>query len=506
MFDKLKKLFSQSSKANTDGTTFIRAAKPSEAKEAGGTRVREDAPQGHTVVKPVQAIAFSGRVARERLQEVFGDEFYVCDMLEGGMGHVYIGYCMRTGRYQAAKTFKDLCFQNPDGTIDKEIVQRFTRESVAWLSLGEHPNIVRADTLFEFQGKPYLFLELVAGHEGHGPTLKDWLAETKENIPLMLDYAIQCCEGMAYAAEKAGIVHRDLKPSNILVAEGGIAKITDFGLVKILTEPGGKQPERASGTYSLGRLAGLTLAGSTFGTPYYMPPEQWAAPERVDQRSDIYSFGAVMYAMLTGRPPFIIPDNLSSAHPGLQEEYLKDAHTSKEPEAIGGLNKKVDPELCRIVRQCLQKMPDDRPRSFRELKELLAECYKKLTGRSFCMPEPTVSYWDIVIAGKKKLESGSFEEAIPYFENVLRNDKRIFHAMQPLAQCCMMLKEFDKKVSRGRGNFYPPAVERLMRQARTWSRRKISRAFEKLAFTDALLKSSRIDKKLILEHLILQLA
>ncbi|MCX5905106.1 MAG: hypothetical protein NTV89_16910 [Proteobacteria bacterium] len=74
------------------------------------------------------------------------------------------------------------------------------------------------------------------------------------------------------------------------------------------------------------------------------------------------------------------------------------------------------------------------------------------------------------------------------------------------AEIMTMLKEFDKKVSRGRGNFYPPAVERLMRQARTWSRRKISRAFEKLAFTDALLKSSRIDKKLILEHLILQLA
>jgi DNA polymerase III delta subunit len=74
------------------------------------------------------------------------------------------------------------------------------------------------------------------------------------------------------------------------------------------------------------------------------------------------------------------------------------------------------------------------------------------------------------------------------------------------AEIMTMLKEFDKKVSRGRGNFYPPAVERLMRQARTWSRRKISRAFEKLAFTDALLKSSRMDKKLILEHLILQLA
>ncbi|HTO77043.1 MAG TPA: serine/threonine-protein kinase, partial [Thermoanaerobaculia bacterium] len=203
----------------------------------------------------------------------------------GGMGEVYRARDTRLGRDVAIKVL------SPALAGDPESLGRFEREARMLASV-EHPNIGVIHGLEEAGGARYLVLELVGGE-----TLTEMLAAGPLPIAEALRLGAQIAAALEAAHEK-GVIHRDLKPANVKVTAGGVAKVLDFGLAKSVesAEPG----VSAAATIS---AAGTTQEGTVLGTPAYMSPEQ-ARGRPVDRRTDVWSFGCVLYEMLSGRRAF----------------------------------------------------------------------------------------------------------------------------------------------------------------------------------------------------------
>jgi serine/threonine protein kinase/Tfp pilus assembly protein PilF len=253
---------------------------------------------------------------------------------EGGMGIVYKAHDAELNRIVALKFLPHYLTSD---SLEKE---RFYHEARAASALN-HPNITTIHEVKEFEnpataGKQlYIAMEYV-----EGKTLKVLIEHEILPIKKVLDIAIQVCDGLAAAHEK-GIVHRDIKSENIMLTPKGQAKIMDFGLAKV------------KGSTK------LTKEGSTLGTAAYMSPEQ-AQGEEVDYRSDIFSFGVVLYELLTGKLPF-----RGEHHAALMYSII-----NEEPPPIARFNEKVTPEIERIVSRALAKDKEDR---YQHADDLLAE-------------------------------------------------------------------------------------------------------------------------------------
>ncbi len=258
----------------------------------------------------------------------------------GGMGEVYLAHDARLNRDVAIKVLP------ANRSLDDIARQRFLREARAASALN-HPNIITIYETDSHDGVAYIAMEYVRGHSlssliGHGLPDSD-----------AIGYAIQIADALA-KAHAAGIVHRDLKPGNIMITEDSLVKVLDFGLAKVgqVTKhatAGG--PPSSSDTGSL-----LSMPGSTVGTLAYMSPEQ-ARGEAVDSRSDIFSFGTVLFQMLTRELPFD-GDNLLA--------ILHNLHFGA-PKDIRYLRPDLSPPIAAIVGKCLRKEPQDRYQSAGEL-------------------------------------------------------------------------------------------------------------------------------------------
>lgn len=246
----------------------------------------------------------------------------------GGMGEVWRARDTRLDRDVAIKVLP----QAPDADSTRK--QRFLREARAASAL-IHPNIVTVHEINATGGIDFMVMEYIRGRP-----LSELLANP---LPMAttLDYAIQIC-GALTAAHDAGVVHRDLKPGNIMVTPSGLVKVLDFGIAKRLTKEDGGDP-------ALTVSRSLTQAGATLGTPAYMSPEQ-AVGDEVDARSDIFSFGVVLYQMLTGSLPFRGRTTLT-----LLRQIVHD-----EPPPLSTLEPRLPSSLSAIVDRCLAKEPDAR--------------------------------------------------------------------------------------------------------------------------------------------------
>jgi len=254
----------------------------------------------------------------------------------GGMGRVYRARNQEHNGLVAVKLVHA-------GHLGKRGVRkRFVAEAQAAATL-DHPHIVKVFEVGECAAGPYLVMELI-----DGASLDDVIQQSTQEILCAVHWLIPIAEAVHYAHGK-GIIHRDLKPANILLQQSAIPKIADFGMAKILRKVGG-------GISS-------TKKGTVLGTPSYMPPEQAGTdPAEVGPHSDVYSLGAILYALLTGRPPFDEGNFLAT---------LLKVRSAEPPVAVRSLRPEVPVQLEKICHKCLNKHPAERFQSAHDLVEAL---------------------------------------------------------------------------------------------------------------------------------------
>jgi serine/threonine protein kinase len=256
----------------------------------------------------------------------------------GGMAEVYRARDTRLGRDIALKVVNEALAGDP------ELVHRFEQEARLAGSLN-HPNLVAVYDFGLHEGSPYFITELLKGE-----SLRNRLSRGRISLDLALDWGAQLAHGLA-AAHARGIVHRDVKPENVFVTSDGHVKLLDFGIAKLAE---GSRAEASHGVLddTVTSTGGRTETGAILGTPAYMSPEQIRG-ERVDARTDVFSLGAVLYEMLSGRRPFPGDSFLESGHAILHDE----------PPPLPD----VPPFLAQLIRRCLAKDPEARLQSARDL-------------------------------------------------------------------------------------------------------------------------------------------
>lgn len=256
----------------------------------------------------------------------------------GGMGEVFRAKDTRLGRDVAIKVLPETFARDADR------LRRFEQEARAVAALN-HPNILAIHDIGEFNGAPFLVSELLEGR-----SLREELNSGALPTRRSVEYATQIAQGLAAAHEK-GIVHRDLKPENVFVTHDGRLKILDFGLAKLA-----KLQAAADEDATLGSAAQETSPGMVLGTVGYMSPEQ-VKGEPADARSDIFALGSILYEMLSGQRAFRRDTSAETMTAILKED----------PPEISTLSKPIAPALERIVRRCIEKKPQQRFQSARDL-------------------------------------------------------------------------------------------------------------------------------------------
>jgi serine/threonine protein kinase/TolB-like protein/Flp pilus assembly protein TadD len=265
----------------------------------------------------------------------------------GGMGVVYKAEDTRLGRYVALK------FLPEEMTQDDQALERFKREARA-ASATNHPHICTIYDIGKYEGGPFIVMELLEGR-----TLKHRIAGKPLPGELVLELGIHIADALE-AAHAKGILHRDIKPANIFVTDQGQAKLLDFGLAKLASAEPIAAHDLPTATADTLPDADLTRAGALMGTAPYMSPEQ-VRGEPLDARTDLFSFGAVLYEMATGQPAF--SDATAS--------QIREAILSQEPASPRKLNPSVPTELERVITKALKKKPQERYQRASEIRAKL---------------------------------------------------------------------------------------------------------------------------------------
>ncbi|MEW6211157.1 MAG: UvrD-helicase domain-containing protein [Acidobacteriota bacterium] len=299
-----------------------------------------------------ESIAEGTAIAHYRVIEPIG---------AGGMGAVYKARDEKLNRIVAVKVLP------PDMVAHEDRRRRFLQEARAASALN-HPHILTVYEIGEAEGKPFIAMEYIEGE-----TLRQKIKSRSITIINALDIAIQIAQGLAKAHEH-GIVHRDLKPENLMISRDGYAKILDFGLAKLVERKRASQVNSAEKTI----LQVTTRSGAILGTVKYMSPEQLLG-RRIDPRSDIFSFGVVIYEMLTGVCPFANENDIDTMHSILHDE-------PKPPHAVkSDLPRAIHPVLVKA----LAKEPRQRYQTIKEFASAIRSLKRDLESGKTSMPVKT---------------------------------------------------------------------------------------------------------------------
>ena len=275
---------------------------------------------------------------------------------KGGMGEVYLAEDTRLNRKVAIKILP------AEVASDRERMRRFVQEAKAAAALN-HPNIAHVYEIGESDGLNFIAMEFIDGH-----TLRELIRDGQTDLAKLLRYLQHAAEGLA-KAHVAGIVHRDLKPDNVMVTRDGHTKVLDFGLAKLV------EPQHTSGTGSSDVATAIleqqSRSGMIIGTAGYMSPEQAQGNTKaIDQRSDIFSFGCILFEAVTGKKAFEGKDAIDSLNKIIREPAPQ----------IAEINPLAPADLQRIVRRCLAKDPEERYQTIKEVAIELKEVRRTLAG------------------------------------------------------------------------------------------------------------------------------
>jgi tetratricopeptide (TPR) repeat protein len=372
---------------------------------------------------------------------------------EGGFGVVYLVQVRDTGDTLALKTVREELLADPAARAT------FKKEALLWVNLERHPFVLTAEWVDEASGRLFITMEYVAPDAQGRVTLADHLARAEGPLDTnqTLNWAIQFCLGMEHARAHGIECHCDIKPGNILIAPDGTLRVSDFGLA-VAAEvawrgSGGRGGSLVAGGAEGGFGFGLMLAGDKLrcGTPGYLAPEVYRC-EGASVRSDIYSFGLVLWQMAAGSsvPPFLLPRD------GDVENYLRGIY---EQQMAGRVPLLKDP-LGNIIERCLRPRPSERYGSFQELRETLEPIWIRRTGRKFEVPhiaQRTSGFWSNKGAALKALDR--HEEALGCYDKALVIDSRNANAwvnkgisLQALGRFEEALSCYDKALAIDPGN------------------------------------------------------
>lgn len=353
-----------------------------------------------------------------RVDDVIEQRYEVQQVRRGYMGVVYIVYDRQRRRRVVLKTYQTKYLW------DEDAIRRFNAEAELWIRLGSHPNIVCAYDIHTYMGRPHVVAEYV-----HGGTLRALVGRLQPQE--VIDYSIQVCRGMQHAVDQLNLVHRDLKPDNIMISFDGRAKVTDFGLSKVL-RPWQTffDAERAEPRHRIALRATFSTSGLG-GTLPYMAPELFDGAA-ASVWSDIYAFGATLYELFVGRLPF----------DAQRDDALIRLIRNAPPPDLRLLAPNAPSEAAALVARCLAKRPGERFQSFAELEASLQRIRESLVGSPFADDSPFDNHdeaerWKE--RGLAHMNLGEYKEALRCFKRTVELDQDQPDGWNLIARCSLKL-------------------------------------------------------------------
>jgi len=311
--------------------------------------------------------------------------------------------------------------------------EQFKKEAEKWINLDRHQNVTRARQVWEIQRRPYLFLEYVSGGD-----LSRWIGTPWLDFKHILKFAIQFCYGIEHAYAKGIKAHRDIKPQNCLITEDYTLKISDFGLAKALDREAIQESLEKQAAQPSFNLT-TTRTGSGGGTAPYMAPEQFESLKHVDVRADIYSFGVMLYEMISDQLPFY-----GSSYKEFQEAHqrapIPDLPSSSGNEAL---------PLNDLVKKCLAKVPEDRYSGFGEIRTVLIELYRHTFKEVPAVPKGAeeLDVIDLNDKGVSLGKLGRYEEEISCYDQALSIDRQYAQAWSNKGVALGHLGRYEEEIS-----------------------------------------------------------